>query len=68
MAMVTVLIGVLVAMLPNARSSVGSSGNSTAAFNATTEVTNTTAELLPLGVLILAVAAIAVGVGMLGGS
>ena len=68
MSMVAGLIAIFVAILPEAQSSVGASGNSTAAFNATQRVTNISAELLPLGVLVLAAAAILVGVGILGGT
>jgi hypothetical protein len=67
MAMVAGLIAVFLGILPQARSSVGSNATNTSAYNATDAITRNVAEFLPLGVLILGVAAIIVGVNILGG-
>lgn len=66
MAAVAGLAAVLVGLVPATLDSVGSSGNSTAVFNATRELSTTSVELLPLGVLALAAGAILKATGILG--
>jgi len=65
MAVVAGLTAVLVGLVPASLESVGSSGNSTAVFNATQTLSQTATELLPIGVLILAAGAILSGTGIL---
>jgi hypothetical protein len=68
MSMVAGLIAVLLGILPNARSNVGANATNSSAFNATDAITQNAAEILPLGILILAAAAIIVGTGILEGT
>jgi len=65
MAVVAGLIAVLMGIIPTAQSQVGNAGNSTAAFDTVTRLSTTLTELLPLGVIILAAAAILYGTGIL---
>jgi hypothetical protein len=65
MSMVAGLIAVLLGILPAARSNIGANATNSSAFNATDAITRNVAQILPLGVLILAAAAIVVGTGIL---
>lgn len=66
MAAAAGLIVVTLGVIPTAQDRLGANASNTSAYNATEAVSQTSAELLPLAVLLLAVGAILASTGVLG--